>query len=789
VNKKIITQTRTIKNPMRKHTIILVSFLIAVSFSSPLLHAQDQLWQSFTNMRTARGYHNPGAGSFIFSRLLISSPQGIWAATTGGVLLWDANRKAFRQSTNTDGLRQNITKAIGRDNRGRIWVFLATGTIAQPAGLIDVFDPASNSFTRVDDYLNRNIYDFSSRGDSMYLALDRGISLYDISRNEVKETYQNLGPRFPRGTAVNSLFFDGRDLWAATGIGIARTSLDLPNLLAPESWTNYNRQEGLPSDKIHGFAKFSQRIIAGTANGAATFDGQRWTSAGLPNTNVLQLLTAQENGKAVLYAATPSGIFRAETLGAWSLVGSAFSHITGIAFDETGALWASTYNNGLYEFDRSSQNWRLHEPDGPTANSFASLSLDQDGNLWCTSASEGFQIYDGARWYNYNTSKIDIGTNDVRHIVHLANGEHWVGTWGSGISVLDGPLYALRIKRRINAQTGEIATALGETNYPVVPFLITDAQNNIWILNFNAANTNALLTRTPADQFVYFSTSDGLRSIDVAVMEIDEREEATDRVWVGTFSSGVSVFEYDGVVQNKTDVNYSGELDLDDNLLSNRVTSIAQDRDGYIWIGTDKGLNYFFGSGGVNDRFCYSLINDDVKVVKVDPRNNKWVGTSAGITVLSGEDNCSTTEYTVENSPLVGNFVASIVFNTQTGDAWIGTTTGLSRFRTPFTEPKPDLSQLSGYPNPYMLDETTAICGTPGGFRITNLAEESAVKIYTINGELVRNFATEQVPGAQVCWDGRDDSGDMVPSGVYLFVAFVKSTGASAVGKVAVVRR
>jgi ligand-binding sensor domain-containing protein len=293
---------------------------------------------------------------------------------------------------------------------------------------------------------------------------------------------------------------------------------------------------------------------------------------------------------------------------------------------------------------------------------------------------------------------------------------------------------------------------------------------------------------TSSDQYRHFSTGDGLRSQEVTVLEI-EKSTTTDRIWVGTVNSGLSVLDHSGTVLDKVDDDFSGELDFDDNLLSNRITSIAQDREGYMWIGTDKGLNYWFGSGGVNDRFCYSLINDDVKVVRVDPRNNKWIGTSAGVTVLSGEDNCSTTHYTIENSPIVGNFVTSLAFNTSTGDVWIGTTTGLSRYRTPFTEPKPDLSQLKGYPNPFLLDEQTAVCGGQTGFRITNLAQNSAVKIFSTAGELIRSFSTEEVPGAQVCWDGRDQSGQLVPSGVYLFVAFNEETSASAVGKVAVVRR
>ena len=775
---------------MQKVIPSLYRFYLFIFFlSSPAVFAQDQLWQSFTNMRTVRGYHDPDNSNYIFSRLMVNSPQGIWAATTGGVLLWENSGQKFRQFNNTTGLRQNTTRAIGRDSRGRIWIALGTGTIAQPAGLIDVYNPANNSFTRINDFINRSIYDFISRGDSMYIALDRGISLYDVSRNEVKETYQNLGRSFARGTPVHALFFDGRDLWAATSIGIARTSLNLPNLLAPESWTNYTSADGLPSERVRGFARFGQNIVAATSNGVASFNGQRWTNAGLPNTDILQLLTTQENNRAVIYAATPTGVFRAEALGTWSLVGRSLAIITSMVTDDAGVLWVSTYNNGLYDFERTSQTWRLHEPDGPTTNSFSSLSLDLDGNLWGTSSNNGLQIYDGTRWYGYNLSTQPQIWPDVRQIVHLANGEHWVGTFGGGIYVLTGPVNALTLKRRIDASSGILASARGVPNFPAVPFLKIDNAGNVWILNFDAENTNALLARTPADNYVYFSTSDGLRSAVVSVLEIEKRESQPDRIWIGTQNSGISVLDYNGTLQNKADDDLTGELDLDDNLLGLSVTGIAQDRDGYIWIGTDKGLNYFFGSGGVNDRFCYSLISDDVKTVKVDPRNNKWVGTSAGITVLSGEDNCSTTEYTVENSPIVGNFVTSIAFNTQTGDAWIGTTTGLSRFRTPFTEPKPDLSGLSGYPNPFILHEGNANCGSGSGFRITNLAEESAVKIYSVNGELIRSYSTDDVPGAQVCWDGRDQDGKLVPSGVYLFVAFVESSGASAVGKVAVVRR
>ena len=39
------------------------------------------------------------------------------------------------------------------------------------------------------------------------------------------------------------------------------------------------------------------------------------------------------------------------------------------------------------------------------------------------------------------------------------------------------------------------------------------------------------------------------------------------------------------------------QLGLENQLSSNYVTSIAQDKDGYIWVATEEGLNMFHGSG------------------------------------------------------------------------------------------------------------------------------------------------------------------------------------------------
>jgi flagellar hook assembly protein FlgD len=67
------------------------------------------------------------------------------------------------------------------------------------------------------------------------------------------------------------------------------------------------------------------------------------------------------------------------------------------------------------------------------------------------------------------------------------------------------------------------------------------------------------------------------------------------------------------------------------------------------------------------------------------------------------------------------------------------------------------------------------------------LVKDSKIKILTISGRLVRQFET---PGGRVAyWDGRDDSGRLVASGIYLIVAYDTEGNNVTTGKVAVLRQ
>ena len=72
-----------------------------------------------------------------------------------------------------------------------------------------------------------------------------------------------------------------------------------------------------------------------------------------------------------------------------------------------------------------------------------------------------------------------------------------------------------------------------------------------------------------------------------------------------------------------------------DKLSSNQVTSICQDKTGYIWVGTDYGLNKYDGYRFTNylheTAHPHSISGNIISFLFCDVNNNLWVGTQLGL--------------------------------------------------------------------------------------------------------------------------------------------------------------
>lgn len=92
---------------------------------------------------------------------------------------------------------------------------------------------------------------------------------------------------------------------------------------------------------------------------------------------------------------------------------------------------------------------------------------------------------------------------------------------------------------------------------------------------------------------------------------------------------------------------------------------------------------------------------------------------------------------------------------------------------------KADLSEVLTYPNPCRL--------TAGQTNImfANLTREATIKILTSTGEVIREIRETDGNGG-VEWDLKDENGELVSSGIYLY--YVTSDGHTKIGKLAIVR-
>jgi diguanylate cyclase (GGDEF)-like protein/PAS domain S-box-containing protein len=122
-----------------------------------------------------------------------------------------------------------------------------------------------------------------------------------------------------------------------------------------------------------------------------------------------------------------------------------------------------------------------------------------------------------------------------------------------------------------------------------------------------------------------------------------------------------------------------------DGLSQNNVFDIVQDRDGFIWIATEDGLNKYDGKNFVHYRKNLadpnSIANNFIRKVFVDNDGVLWVGTAKGLSKYNVRLDNFENFYHQENSneSLKDNMVWDI-YQDKSDNIWVSTTEGIHKF-------------------------------------------------------------------------------------------------------------
>jgi ligand-binding sensor domain-containing protein/signal transduction histidine kinase len=125
---------------------------------------------------------------------------------------------------------------------------------------------------------------------------------------------------------------------------------------------------------------------------------------------------------------------------------------------------------------------------------------------------------------------------------------------------------------------------------------------------------------------------------------------------------------------------FSHEVWLTENgLPQNTVHSIAQTRDGYIWIGTEEGLARFDGVrfAVFDKQNTPQLKSNYIRTLLADRHGALWIGTAEGLVrMLDGKFTVFTT-----NEGLPSDTIQA-VYEDREGNLWVATATGLGLFKS-----------------------------------------------------------------------------------------------------------
>ena len=131
------------------------------------------------------------------------------------------------------------------------------------------------------------------------------------------------------------------------------------------------------------------------------------------------------------------------------------------------------------------------------------------------------------------------------------------------------------------------------------------------------------------------------------------------------------------------------------------------------------------------------------------------------------------------NSSLLSNMIYDIVFENQNGRAYLATENGISILDIPFSNENISLNELYVSPQPFIIPDDEYI-------NIRKLISGSNVKILTISGFVIKEFNLDYNENI-IKWDGRDNSGRFLSTGIYYITSY--KNGKSISKKIAIVRK
>jgi len=706
---------------------------------------------------------------------LILAGEKVYCITDGGLFYYDQSDKSIEKISKENGLSDTEISALGYSEKFAITI------IAYRNSNIDLIE--GNAILNIPDIMrkqimgDKQIYSILTFDNYAYLCTGFGIVVMNLDTKEITGTYV-IGES-GKQIKVNELAFDGRFFYAATDQGIYKADKDAANLQDYQYWqrvTEIPDYDGIFNTVITIENKVftSRKTGGGEADKIYTYDGIAWSRFPGAQFDECNHLSVWE-GNLVITTRYSVKVYNLSGIG--NLVVQTGYPMCAYR-DRNSVLWIADLEKGLIQ-NKEGNELNAISPNGPSTIFVSHIAIAE--NLLYTvpggpNSSYNNQYRNGEvntylakTWSRFkNTSYKDF----YRIAIDPADPEHYyVASWGYG-------LFEFRDDSIINVfrdDNSSLQTIL-PGNYYRLGGLTFDDYGNLWISNASVAEPISVLKKN--GEWKSFNLENKL-STSIVTGDIISDRSGYKWMILTSQTRGLLVMDDNGTIDNEDDDRYK-VLDVKDefnSIITNDIYSIAEDKEGNIWLGTNKGIVVYYNPSGVfnEDNFYAQQIiiprndgsglgdpllgTESVSVITVDGANRKWLGTkNAGVSLVSDDGVKQIHNFTAENSPLLSNSISTIAINEKNGEVYFGTDKGIISFVADATGPEENFNSVYVFPNPVREDFS-------GDIAIAGLLENTLVKVTDLNGNLV--YETVSL-GGQALWDGKNFRGEKVKTGVYL---------------------
>jgi len=696
--------------------------------------AQDEgFWQSYTSTADIREI-----GFF---------EDSLQVASIGGWLKIDPVTLGMRKLTNVDGLGTSNLFDIIRDGGGTTWIAGYGRLIRYKNGVFTpylFFDNDNNLLT---------LYKIADDGEYLWVGTSSGLALFSKSADggQIEDFYFRFGHLNPN-SAVYDILLNGNQIYLGTSNGLAIADRTNPDLLKSFiNWTTFNSDDNsaLAGDTVGTIVKDEGNIFLGTSRSVLEmiFNTSDTSFTRLP-TKSLDRVNDLSFNLDTLYIFSDSGLYR--HFGTTTEEINLASLPSGAKFEDgeviDGTLWFGLRGNGLYYSDETGV--QHFEDGGLPGVEVSALASNAQGLIAGSFTDNDIAYFNDSTWVGARVSsfvQFGVAARSIGIDVDTF-GNIWAGTWGNGMMLIT-PDTVINYDEKNSALKG-----VSENPLYVVTDAMADGDGYLFISNFRAIDNNPVVVADLNDltRWTSFGDEDGIG--DVFTYSIDYFDGV---IALGTQNTGVYYYYCGPDPFDRSDDSVSHFREDNVYLGSNNVNTVRFDNNGELWVGTKFGLSrYDYGI----DRFVNVVLptgfGPAVQALAFDRRNNIWIGTRTGLAFynrVTGEYKI----YDILNSGLPDNNITELTVDYTTGDIWVGTVNGMARLRTYLGTPAVNIEDVTAYPNPYYIvngDETLSF----------NFAENATVRIYSTDGTLINQF------NINIPWDGTNQSGRKVASGVYL---------------------